>query len=51
MAMLSQEFSVIIERGISVPGHRRGLLDSLKIIDKSFLFQLMSTVKLPVAKG
>ena len=43
--MLSQYFSVIIERGISAPGHGREVVDGLNSIDKMFLFQLVSTVQ------
>ena len=47
MSMLSQVFSVIIDCGISAPGHGRELVHGFKSIDKMFLFQLISTVKLP----
>ena len=47
--MLSQEFSVIIECGISAPGHGREVVDGLNAIEKWFIFQLISTVKLPGA--
>ena len=50
MSMLSQAFSVIIDRGISATGNGREVVDFLNTIYKSFLFQLMSTVKLPDAK-
>ena len=46
MSMLSQEFSVIIDHGISEPGHVIEELDGLKTIKKRFFFQLISTVKL-----
>ena len=51
MSMLSQAFSVIIDHGISAPGHGREVVDSLNAIEKVFLFQLISTVQLPVEKG
>ena len=44
--MLSQEFSVIIDHGVSVPGHVREVLDGLNSTVKRFIFQLMSTAKL-----
>ena len=49
--MLSQALSVIIEHGISSSGHGREVVDVLNATGKSFLFQLMSTVQLPGAKG
>ena len=48
--MLSQTFSVIIELGISVPGHGIEVEDGLNYIDKSFLFRLILTVQLPFDK-
>ena len=42
MSMLSQAFSVIIDRGISAPRHRIEVFDEL---------QLIPTVQLPGAKG
>ena len=50
MSMLSQAFSVIVDCVISAPGHGREVLYSLNSIDKSFLFQFISTVQLPGAK-
>ena len=49
--MLSQAFSVIIDRGISAPGNGREVVDGLNAIDKMFLLQLMTTVQLPGAKS
>ena len=49
--MLSKAFSVIIDHGISARGHDREVLDGLNAIEKRFLFQLLSTVKLTGAKG
>ena len=34
MSMLSQSFSVIIDRGISAPGHRREVIDDLNSVEK-----------------
>ena len=50
MSMLSQAFYVIIDRGISAPGHVRELVYLLNIIDKRFILKLMSIVKLTGAK-
>ena len=46
MSMLSQAFFVIIHRGISATGYDRGLVDVRNNIDKMFLLQLISNVKL-----
>ena len=46
MQILSHVFYVIIDRGIITPRHCREVLDGLNAIDKTFLFQLMSTMKL-----
>ena len=51
MSLWSQDFSVIIDRGISAPGHAREVVDGLKVIDKRFIYQLMSTVQLSGAKS
>ena len=44
--MLLQDFSVIIDRCISAPGHGREVIDVLNSTYKRFLLQLMSNVKL-----
>ena len=49
MPMLSQEFSLIIDRDISATIYVREVLYVLNAIAKRFLFQLMATVKLPGA--
>ena len=46
MSILSQVVFVIIDRGISAPGHGRELVEVLNAIEKRFLFQLMSTLQL-----
>ena len=50
MSIMSQAFSVIINRSISAPGHGREVVDGLNSIEKRFLFQLMSTVQLSGGK-
>ena len=37
-------------RGISEPGHGKEVVDVLKDIDKSYIYQLMSKVQLPGSK-
>ena len=49
--MLSQEFYVIIEHGISETGHDIDLVYVINTIDKRFMLQLISTVKLLGIKG
>ena len=51
MSMLSQAFFVIIDYGISVPGHGIELVDGINDIYKRFLFQSISTFQLPGKKG
>ena len=50
MPILSQDFYVIIGRGISALGHGREVLYVINAIDERFLLQLISTVKLPGEK-
>ena len=50
MSILSQEFYIIIDRVISVPGNIREVVDGFIAIDKRFILKLMSTMKLPDAK-
>ena len=50
MLILSQAISVIIDGGISAPGHGREVLNGLNAIDKRLFLQLMSKVKLTGAK-
>ena len=42
-----QCYSIIIDRGIISPGHDKEVVDGLNYIDKSYIYQLMSTVQLP----
>ena len=50
MSVLSQRHSIIFDRGISAPGHGKEVVDGLNYIDKGYMYQLMSTVKLPGLK-
>ena len=47
MSVLSQSKSIIIDRGMSAPGYGKEVADGLNIIEKRFMYQLMSNVKLP----
>ena len=44
---MSQCYSIIIDRGISAPGHGKEVVDGLNAVDKRYINQLMSKVKLP----
>ena len=43
---MSQCYSVIIDRGISAPGHGKEVVDGLNAIGKRYTYQLMSNVQL-----
>ena len=47
MSVMSQTYSVIIDRGISVPGHGKEVVDGLNYFNKHYIYQLMSKVQLP----
>ena len=44
---MSQCYSIIIDRGISAPGHGKDVIYGLNSIDNHYMYQFMSTVKLP----
>ena len=50
MSDLSQRHSIIFDWGISSPWHVKKLVDSLNSIDKRYMYQLISTVKLSGSK-
>ena len=47
MSVMSQCYSVIIDRGISAPGHVKEVVGGINAIYKRYIYQLMSNVKLP----
>ena len=47
MSVISQTYSLIIDRGISAPGHGKEVADGINAIDKRYIYQLMSKVQLP----
>ena len=49
LSMLSQNFNLIIDHGVSAPGHGREVVDGLDS-SKTNLFQLMSNVQIPGEK-
>ena len=46
MSVMSQCYSVIIDQGISAPGHGKEVVDGINAVDKSYIYQLMSNVQL-----
>ena len=49
MSVISQCYSIIIYRVISAPGHGKEVVYGLNAVDKSYKYQLMSTVRLTVS--
>ena len=46
MSVMSQTYSIIIDMGISAPGHGKEVVDGLNAVDKRYIYQLMSKVQL-----
>ena len=49
MSVMYQCYSVIIYRGIIAPGHGKEVVDGINYVDKRYIYQLMSTIQLPVS--
>ena len=47
MSVMSKTYSIIIDRGISAPGHGKEVVDGIIAVDKHYIYQLMSKVQLP----
>ena len=47
MSVMSQTYSMIIDRGISEPGHGKEVVYGLNAVDKRYIYQLMFKVQLP----
>ena len=47
MSVMSQTYSIIIDRGISAPRHGKEVVDGLNAVDKRYIYQFMSKVQLP----
>ena len=47
MSVMSQTYSVIIDCGISAHGHGKEVVDGINAVDKRYIYQLISKVKLP----
>ena len=50
MSVFFQYYSIIVDRGISAPGHGKEVVDGLNAINKLYIYQLMSNVQLPGSK-
>ena len=48
MSVISHTCLLIIDRGISAPGHGKEVVDGLNDVDKRYIYHLMSKVQLPV---
>ena len=46
MSVMSQTYSILIDRGISAPGHGKEVVDGLNAVDKRYIYNLMSKVQL-----
>ena len=46
MSVISQTYSLIIDRGISAPGNGKEVVDGLNSVDKLYIYQLISKVQL-----
>ena len=46
MSVMSQNYSIIIDRGISAPGHGKEVVDGLNAVDKRYIYQFMPKVQL-----
>ena len=49
MSVISQCYYIIIHRVISAPGHGKEVVDLLNDVDKRYIYQMISTVKIPVS--
>ena len=47
MSVMSQCYSIIIDRGISAPGHGKEVVYGINYFYKRYIYQLMSTAQLP----
>ena len=43
-------YSIIIDRGISAPGHGEEVVDGLNAVDKRYIYKFVSTLQLPGSK-
>ena len=45
MSVMSQTYSIIIDRGISAPGHGKEVVDGINAVDKRYIHLLHSGLK------
>ena len=50
MSVMLKCYSVMIDRGISAPGHGKEVVDGLNGIDEHYIYKLMSNVHLQASK-
>ena len=50
MSVMLQCYSFIIDRGISVPGNGKEVIGGIDVIDKRYIYQLVSNVQLTGSK-
>ena len=46
MSVMSKTYSIIIDCGISAPGHGKEVVDGINAADKRYIYKFMSKVKL-----
>ena len=46
MSVISQTYSLIIDRGISAPGHGKEVVDGINAVEKRYIYQLISNIQL-----
>ena len=46
MPVMPHCYSIIIDQGIIAPGHGKYIVDGINAIDKHYIYQLMSNVKI-----
>ena len=47
MSVMSQFYSIIIDQDISAPRHGKEVVYGINAVDKRYIYQLMSTVRIP----
>ena len=50
MLVMDPCYSVIFDRGIRAPGHGKEVVDVIHAVDKRYIYQFMSNVKLHVSE-
>ena len=49
MSVMYQCYSIIIDPGISAPGHVKEFVDGLNAVDKRYIYKFMSNIQIPVS--